>query len=503
MTITPLSGPFGRAQRRIWSVLASPALLVVTSGCGNLFQSMVSKYGPTTDQQGSDAMQEAADCGRELLAKEQFAEAIAESCKIWKGFQGSDSRKGGIATVYLRNFCDALYEAEKTYPAFQIAALFQLAAESFPKDVASNKAGFIEGDRQKLSQRSRDAAAKAKPEPLELAAAATKRGHLGTAMLYQAQLLRMYGEDAGTQSAGAAAMVALRAKYLATVTFKGTAELAPLVTTAGNRPSKHTASAGNLSAEASLGAATYKRSREAITLTANVLRGKKEAPNPKHAFHAGRIHDAERNIASHKHRYSAEMGRSQGPRKGILDSERQGIERNERQRDTHQKSLSKEPATVLVDNVVAASYPAVRETVVASLALTGKVPADHDVAGEALQKTATVSVDAVSHDGFAEARLPAERVALPADAAMHGRLVAAAAGDVAMALTRAFDNRLLKSFKSSLAGAKADQVEAETAPLLLTALANPVERAARITTLTRLPDVAGLAKMLATATAAK
>lgn len=465
--------------------------LVLSSACGNLLQSMIAKHGPTTDERGSEEMRLIAERGREHLSKAEYAEAIAEAPKVWRGFIGSDSRKGGIATMYFRDFCDALYAAEKNLPAFEIAALFQLAVAGVPKDISKNKADFVGDDVAKLGKRATEAAARAKPELQGLADAAAKREHFASELLYRAQLLRMYGDDPAHKEAMANALVHLKSKYTATVAFKGDAALAKAITGAAGRPSKMATGAAMLSAEGSITAPTYKHARESITLVASVVRGKKSVPNSRYQTFQDRVQECERNIKNHQDTIGRELKLAK-PRSSVIDSQRQAIATNERHRNDALKSLAKEPQTVQVDNVVQVNYPAVRDVLSGELAVRGKVSTDKDKAADDVQKTLTASTDVVSHDGLAEARIAPQKSSLPPDESLHPQLISSAASTLQLALAQAFDKRLLGEFKAWLEGEKQDKAEAETTLLLLTSLPEAGDRAKRITALTRLPDVSGL-----------
>ena len=481
-----------------WVTLATTTLLLGVSGCS--FQGLLAKYGQTQDSNGAAEMQQMADEGRAQLNNGELAEATAAAPRIWRGFVGNDSRKGGIATLYFREFCDALYEAEKTRPAFEIAALFQMAVAGFPKEISRNKEEYVKADIAQLGQRATAAAARAKPELEGLAVDAGKRGHIATELLYRAQLMRMYGDDAANKAALATGIGQLKAKHTAIIAFTGDAPLAKLVLSAAGRPSKIGATPAMLLAEGALAAANCSRSKAAITLTANVVRGKKTLPNSRYATFRDRVKEHEQNIRNHQDAIARELKHPQ-PRQSVINTERQGVERNERQRDDAAKSLAKEQPTTTVDNVVAVDYPAVREVLTCEQQFTGKVAADNDKIGQAISQRLTAMVEAVTHEGLAEAKIEAQKQVLPADETLRPAVAAQAANLLRQALAVAFDKRLHAGFQAWLGGSTQEKAEAETALLALTELPDPASRVKRIAMLARLPDVAGLLRMATSAKA--
>ena len=151
MRTTPLTNFILRSHSRFpaWQTqFVLLVLVVLSTGCGNMFQSMVAKYGPTTDEQGATELAALAEAGREQLSRGDYLPAIESAPKIWAGLSTSDSRKGGIATLYFREFCDALYATDGKLPAFEVASLLQLAAEGFPSKTWQED--FVKSDRERL-----------------------------------------------------------------------------------------------------------------------------------------------------------------------------------------------------------------------------------------------------------------------------------------------------------------------------------------------------------------
>ena len=451
------------------------AVLLSAAGCGNMFQNLVAKYGPTTDSKGSVELQEKADAGRALLAKGDYLAAIKQSPPIWAALSTSDSRKGGIATVYFRDFCDALYASESRLPAFEVATLFQLAVETFPSETW--KEDFIKGDREKLRQRSAEASRRAKPELEALAAAAEKRGHVATSAMYLSQIARMYSTDAQAVSVRDAALGKLREKYTMTVAVKGDASLAKQIASAGDRPSRKVSDGADLVAEFAINSPQYDRTKENVTLTAKVIRDKKEVPDSRYHELSQLIEGEQKHIASLE----------QSIRAGT------NVPSNSRFREDHVKKLdkyraeqSKRSPTQLVDNVVDVSYPGIRDVLSASQSVSGKV----GLSGEApasVNTSVSAATDVTSHEGLAEARLAPQHPKLPPNGSLDGELLSNAAKFGMSELAKAYDRRLASLVKPLQAGDKDAKVEA-TAVLLALTGADADVATASILELTRMPE---------------
>jgi hypothetical protein len=465
-TLSRLS-PLG-ARQFLFALLVP---VVFSTGCGNLFQSMVAKYGPTTDEQGANELAALAEAGREQLSRGDYLPAVESAPKIWAGLSSSDSRKGGIATLYFREFCDALYATDGKLPAFEVASLLQLAAEGFPSKTW--KEDFVKSDRERLLKMSAAANQRARPELEGLAAQAAKRGHNATELLYLAQVVRMVGTDPAAKAQRDAALGRLQAARKLTFAVTGHADLAKRVATVGNRPANRVEGKAQLQAEVALSPPNYEKTTEVIQLTASVVRGKKEVPNPDYKTLERQAEGSE-NVAKRMRNSSrpADQNTADSAHKSAL---------------AYRAKLAKTSPTMMVDNVEQATYPGVRKSLTGSQTLSGKILIDNDKSAAPLHVVVTAGTSVVSHDGFAEARIAPQRGELPPDASINGALLARAEAEATRALVSAFDRRTLASVAELEKGSDHDKVEAAAVLIVLTELGDADKRAKLISGLTRLP----------------
>lgn len=476
MRTTPLTNFILRSHSRFpaWQTqFVLLVLVVLSTGCGNMFQSMVAKYGPTTDEKGAAELAELAEAGREQLSRGDYLPAIESAPKIWAGLSTSDSRKGGIATLYFREFCDALYATDGKLPAFEVASLLQLAAEGFPSKTW--KEDFVNSDRERLLKMSAAANQRARPELEGLAAQAAKRGHNATELLYLAQVVRMVGEDAAAKAQRDSALGRVQAARKLTYAVTGHAELAKRVATVGNRPANRVEGKAHLQAEVALSSPSYEKGTEAIQLTASVVRGKKEVPNPDYKMLERQAEGSE-NVAKRLRNSSraADQNSADSAHKSALG---------------YRAKMAKMSPTMMVDNVEQATYPGVRKSLTGSQTLSGKILIDNDKSAAPLNVVVTAGTSVVSHDGFAEARVAPQRGELPPDASINGALLARAEAEFTRALVSAFDRRTLASVAELEKGSDHDKVEAAAVIIVLTELGDADKRAKLISGLTRLPYV--------------